>query len=99
MVSIRYVSHALKSSDFQICVHLGFEKKRGVLDRSRYELWVVLQTFDGRSNEVVRCHGRDFRAVATEVSSQMRLRLRKKPPRFSLLSNPFKLLPLFERTA
>ncbi len=93
--------HQLKSSDFEMSAHLGYERKRPSTMKGslRYELWVVLQTFDGRSNEVVRCQGRDFNALVNEVSSQMRSRLRKKPARYTrFLPNPFKYLP-FQRIA
>ena len=89
----------LKTSDFELSVHLTYARKKSFGPGRRMEMWIVLQTFDGRTNEVVRCEGTEFFVLTNEISSSVRARLRKKislPRRF--LSNPFRFLP-FERTA
>jgi ribosome-associated translation inhibitor RaiA len=75
----------LKTSDFELSVHLQIERKRTDGRKPRYEMWTVLQTFDGGSNEVVRRQSADFYALTNEISSGMRARLKKKrafKPRF-----------------
>ena len=61
----------LKTSDFELSVHLDARKPR-------HEMWVVLQQFNGGSNTVVRCQGREFHALVNDVSSTMRTQLTKK---------------------
>ena len=75
----------LKTSDFELSVHMDARKPR-------HEMWVVLQTFTGIGNKVVRCQGYDFQTLVNDVSSHMRTQLKKKNsvrPKFFL----------FERTA
>lgn len=79
------IERFLKTSDFELSVHLEVDRKRILGRKPRYEMWTVLQTFDGRTNEVVRRQSIDFYALTNEVSSGMRSRLRKKrsfKPRF-----------------
>ena len=96
------LAYHLKSDDFELSVHFEAERKRRLSTIPRFEMWVVLQTFDGRNNQVVRCAGTDFTALTNEVSQNMRSRLRKSPRRRfnpkNFLVNPFRRLP-FERTA
>lgn len=88
----------LKHSDFELSVHFGPA-------RDRLEMWVVLQSFDGAHNEVVRQEGADFQTLVSKVSAGMRERLQtaRAPkregflPRF-LRSSPFRRLSN-ERTA
>jgi ribosome-associated translation inhibitor RaiA len=84
------LGRTLKHSDFELSVHL---RRRKAL-----EMWVVLQTFDGRHNEVVRSQGDEFHILVNEISSKMRAHLRRKPspPRKGFFPNPFRFLP-FER--
>jgi len=84
-----------KNADFELSVHFEPERKRRNAGSPRFEMWVVLQSFDGRHNEVVRSEGAEFSALVNEVSHNMRNRLRKAPRR---KFNPFRFLP-FERTA
>lgn len=81
----------LNNSDFELSVHLEWNHKRP----PTMEMWVVLQTFDGRGNEVVRMDGPDFSALTNEVSSRMREKLRRKASlRRRLLVNPLSFLPI-----
>lgn len=92
----------LNSDDFELSIHFQSERKRRLTAEPRFEMWAVLQTFDGRTNQVVRCAGTEFKTLVNEVSHSMRNRLRKSQrPWFSaksFLINPFRMLP-FERTA
>lgn len=41
-------------------------------------LWAVLQTFDRRANEVVRCQGREFTVLLKKVTEQLEERLERR---------------------
>jgi hypothetical protein len=72
----------LRTSDFELSVHMDARK-------ARHEMWVVLQTFNGGGNKVVRCQGYEFQSLVNEVSSQMRSQLTKKNaarPKFFLFA-------------
>lgn len=60
----------LKTANFELSMVL---KKGGPY----YELWAVLQTFDGHGNEVIRRKGEEFHSLLDEVSSGMRSMVRK----------------------
>lgn len=66
----------LRGQAFEISIHLDIGWKRSPALSPRFEMWVVLQTFDGRQNSVVRREGTNFSAVANEVSRGMREQLR-----------------------
>ena len=111
-MNIRFVSKDLEwTDDMKDCVrqkiveplrrhfkHAEFEMSVTLSSAKKLEMWIVLQTFDGRHNEVLRRTGRDFGTLTNEVSSSMRAQLKRTVPvRRNFLFNPFKLLP-FERS-
>lgn len=57
---------------FEMSIHLDIGWNHSPQLSPRFELWVVLQTFDGRQNSVVRRSGSNFQLVANEVSNGMR---------------------------
>lgn len=67
----------LNSENFEISVHIDIGWKRSPEVVPRFEMWVVLQTFDGRQNSVVRREGTNFSDVANQVSSGVRDQLRR----------------------
>lgn len=67
----------LDTDNFDLSVHLTMDRKRVQQRKPQFEMWVVLQTYDGRKNEIIRRHGSDFYALVGEVSSGMRARVRK----------------------
>ncbi|MGE0528534.1 MAG: hypothetical protein AB7G93_12385 [Bdellovibrionales bacterium] len=67
----------LKSEDFELSVHLEMGRKRMRARKPWFELWVVLQSFDGAGNKIVRRQGNEFPTLVSEVSSAMRACLRK----------------------
>lgn len=94
----------LNHSDFELSVHFGTAHSRTA--RARLEMWVVLQTFDGRHNEVIRHEGLDFSALVNGVSAGMRSRLQSSRasvrregffPRF-FRASPFRIFS-FDRSA
>jgi len=88
----------LKTKDLELSVHFNIERKRMCARQPGYAMSLVLQTFDGRGNEVVRRHGEEFHALVNDVSSALRSRVRKKNgPRRKFFVNPFKLLPAVSR--
>jgi len=82
----------LNKDNFEISVHLAEERKRMSNRKPKFEMWVVLQTFDGRNNQIVRREGEDFIVLANDISKAMRSHLarHKFRKRFSL--NPFRQL-------
>jgi ribosome-associated translation inhibitor RaiA len=71
------VRRFLNSERFDLSVCFDMERRRSHHRFPDYELWVVLQTFDGRSNEVVRCQGSEFLELINEVSNSLKEQLRK----------------------
>lgn len=67
----------LDQDNFEVSIHLAEERKRMSGRKPKFEMWVVLQTFDGRGNQIVRREGYDFSVLANEVSSCMRTQLNK----------------------
>ncbi len=82
----------LDKDNFEVSIHLGAERKRMNGRKPKFEMWVVLQTFDGRNNQIVRREGHDFAALANEVSSCMRSQLSKHKFRRKGTHNPFRAL-------
>jgi hypothetical protein len=80
MKIVEPLTRYLKSGDFEISIHLDIGWKKNPEVSPRFEMWVVLQTFDGRQNSVVRREGTNFAAVANDVSSGVRAEL-KRPRR------------------
>ncbi len=82
----------LDKDNFEVSVHLAAERKRTQNRKPKFEMWVVLQTFDGRNNQIVRREGMDFLALANEVSGCMRAQLNKHKFRRRFSLNPLKKL-------
>lgn len=80
----------LNTENFDLSVHLGFERVGKSNSRPRLQMWAVLQTFDGRGNQVVRRNGNDFVALINEVSSGMRLQVSKAHARRRFSLNLFR---------
>ena len=88
----------LKTENFDLSVYLSFERPGKSNLQPRLQMWAVLQTFDGRNNQVVRRNGNNFYSLINEVSSGMRAQVRKAHVRrrFSLSLFSFQI---FERIA
>ena len=86
----------LHSRNFEMSVHLDIGWTRTPQLSPRFELWVVVLTFDGGQNSIVRRAGSNFGTVANEVSQGLREELRRPLRRnFSmrdLFINPFRFL-------
>jgi ribosome-associated translation inhibitor RaiA len=67
----------MKAADFDLAVHLGMERKRMSARQPSFVMSLVLQTFDGRKNELVRRQGGEFTTLVNDVSSHLRLKVRK----------------------
>lgn len=89
----------LSTDNFELSVHLGLERKRLSGRKPKFEMWLVLQTFDGRNNEVVRGENEQFIPLVSMISRQMRARVRKLHSKRSFLGNPFRRTKIVERTA
>lgn len=68
------LARKLKSTKFELSVHFQSSRNHKISPNGEitFEMWIVLQTFDGRHNEVVRRQGTDFYLIADEVSHNMR---------------------------
>lgn len=80
----------LGRDNFEVAIHLGEERKRMDNRKPKFEMWVVLQTFDGRNNQIVRREGEDFLTLANEVSRCMRAQLSRNKFRKRFSLNPFR---------
>jgi ribosome-associated translation inhibitor RaiA len=89
----------LATENFELSVHIGLERKRLSGRKPKFEMWLVLQTFDGKSNEVVRGDNEQFLPLVSAISRQMRTRVNKLHSKKSFLGNPFKRTKIVERTA
>ncbi|MGE4132004.1 MAG: hypothetical protein AB7F86_10235 [Bdellovibrionales bacterium] len=69
---IEPVRHHLANENFEISVHLGVERKRMASRKPKFELWVVLQTFDGQGNKIVRREGETFMKLVHDVGSTLK---------------------------
>lgn len=69
----------LNSQDFELSVHLDIGWTRRPL-APRFELWIVLQTFDGKQNSILRREGTNFKILVNEISSDVREKLKKGSP-------------------
>jgi hypothetical protein len=67
------LASCLNGEKFELSVH--WELTRGNTE-PKYEMWTVLQTHDGRANQIVRCRGNDFCNLAEEVSKNLRTQVR-----------------------
>ena len=87
----------LDRDNFEVSVHLEAERKRMGSRKPKFEMWVVLQTFDGRNNQIVRREGEDFVTLTNEVSKCMRSQLNKHKFRKRFNLNPLRhLIPAVE---
>ncbi len=66
------------NENFHIAIHLDADRKRMDNRKPYYEMWAVLQTFDGRKGQVIRRQGEDFWALTNELSACMRSQLAKQ---------------------
>jgi hypothetical protein len=66
----------LNNERFDLSIHWDLSRGLGLDGQPRYELWAVLQTFDGSGNQIVRCRGNDFCNLADEVAHNLRAQLR-----------------------
>ncbi len=89
----------LSTDNFELSVHLGLERKRLSGRKPKFEMWLVLQAFDGRSNEVVRGENEHFLPLVSAVSRQMRAKVGKLHSKRSFLGNALKRTKIVERTA
>lgn len=71
----------LKKGDPELSIHLEIGWTRTPNLAPRFELWVVLQTFDGKQNALVRRAGANFASVAEEVLHGLRTELKRSPAR------------------
>ena len=81
----------LKTSCFELSVHFDGHV-------NNYEMWAVLQTFDGRGNELVRCQGIDFHGLTEQTAELLLEKVTKAVRRPRYAAQPFQFSP-FERTA
>ena len=79
----------LNTVNFDLSIHWDLSR---VLDRKKYEMWIVLQTYDGRGNQVVRCDGNDFCNLTEELGRSLRSQLRTENIRRRFSLNPFRHL-------
>lgn len=86
----------LHKDNFEISVHLETERKRMANRKPKFEMWVVLQTFDGRNNQIVRREGEDFMALTNEISRCMRSQINRHKFRKRFALNPFRQLETAE---
>ena len=86
--------------DFELSVHLQAARRRGQDRSPEFEVWLVLQRFDGRGNELVRCAGPDFYILLGEATTLLRAQLRKahEARRRMMFFAPFRS-PFSERQA
>lgn len=81
------LAHHISGHDFEMSVHLEIGWRRTPILRPQFQMWVVLQTFDGGQNSIVRREGSNFIDVANAVSLGVREQLRiRKRKWFSLFS-------------
>ncbi len=69
----------LNSRDFDLSVHLDIGWTKRPL-APRFELWIVLQTFDGKQNSILRREGTNFKTLVNEISADVREKLRQGLP-------------------
>ena len=69
------VAKTLRTSDFDLSFHLESAPEKG--ERHPLILWAVLQTFDGRGNQVVRREGQNLMALIHDVASGLCERLHR----------------------
>lgn len=73
------LDRVLKTPEYDLSIHWERDPKH----EGHFVLSLILQTFDGQKNRVVRAHGSDFLALVHDVSSHLRSGLRKPTaPRF-----------------
>jgi hypothetical protein len=79
------IQRALKTDRFELSVHWELSRGRG-WDEPKYELWTVLQTYDGRGNQILRRRGNDFCNLVEEISKDLSAQVRRArlTRRFSL---------------
>ena len=68
----------LKTSDFELSMHLRPDRRSGSPALQQYEMWAVLQTFDGYGNEIVRRRGQELQSLISEISNGLGHVLRKR---------------------
>lgn len=89
---IEPLRHCLKTDAFDLTVNFQASRKRMQSRKPEFEMWVVLQTYNGRANHVIRCEGAEFYSLVTEISALLRLRIRKASAhRRRFFENPFNL--------
>jgi hypothetical protein len=87
---IEPLRRCLRTDNFDISFHFQMARKRLQGRKPEFEFWLVLQTFDGRNLEVVRCQGPEFYPLVTEASALLRERVRKTSSmRRRFFANPF----------
>ncbi|MGZ3722810.1 MAG: hypothetical protein ACXVA9_07780 [Bdellovibrionales bacterium] len=82
----------LKTGHFDLSVHWDFARGADSEMQNKYEMWTVLQTYDGRGNQIVRCRGNDFCNLTSEVASRLRSQLRTTSFRRHFSFNPLRLM-------
>jgi len=70
------IRRSLKKERFDLSIHWDLSRGLGLDGQPRYELWAVLQTFDGSGNVLVRCRGNDFCNLADDVAHDLRVQVR-----------------------
>lgn len=74
---IKPISRYLHSDHFELSVHLREDRKRMDARKPHFEIWLVLQTFDGRNNQVVRREGEDFHKLVNEAGHSLKELIKK----------------------
>ena len=74
---IKQIQRYLHSDNFELSIHLREVRKRMNARKPQFEIWIVLQTFDGRNNQVVRREGEDFHKLVIEAGHGLKELIKK----------------------
>ena len=57
------LARLLKTGKFDLSLYCQPSRPTPASEESGFEMWTVLQTYDGRTNRVVRCLGNDLNSL------------------------------------
>jgi ribosome-associated translation inhibitor RaiA len=84
----------LRSDNFELSVHLRTERKRMDNRKPWFEIWLVLQTFDGYNNQIVRREGEEFHKLVGDAGRCLKNKLQKQIGRQRVHARPLtQLIP------
>lgn len=90
---IRPLERYLHSENFEVSVHLKEDRKRTQARKPNFEMWLVLQTFDGRNNQIVRREGDDFHKLVNTTAHNLKLMVKRENARRRSSHRPFHNIP------